>query len=216
MYRKPYNTIALGGTFDHFHVGHEHFIDFAASLSKKLIIGVTTSKLTQYKAYPDTIESFQTRKRSVIKYCQKKNYYCELVELNDVYGPTITDKSINALCVTEETQMGAKQINEMRLKLNWRVIPVHVCNLLKDKSGEYIKSTRIRAGEINREGEIYSSVLSQDITINKEQREFFSKLHGKLIQQPTQNYQSLVVGDTSLAQFIKNNWKFDLGIFDGK
>ncbi len=217
MHRKTYTKLALGGTFDHFHQGHQAFLDFSASLAEQLIIGLTAQHLSLGKNKATEIESFHLRKKSVLHYCKLHHYQGEIVELTDLYGPTLEDKSLQALAVTEATLNGAKQINQMRQKLQLRPLPVHVCPLVLDESGIPINSTRIRLGEINRQGQVYALLFDAPKTLNIFQREFFQKLHGEIISQPTPTNQlKIVVGDSSTAQFQENNWLYDIAIFDGK
>lgn len=223
MPNKLYSVIGLGGTFDHFHKGHEHFLQFAASLSSHLIIGVTDQKLTKLKPYPHTIENFSFRQNAVRKYCHANNISHEIVKLNDVYGPTITNSSIQALCVTEETTQGAAAINELRLKLKLEELPVHVATMLTDKTGTVLASRRIRGGEVSRTGIVYADLLKEDVILSENQRNFFAQNQGHLVHKPSLADQKndspnlvLVVGDTTLEKFVKNKWYFSLGIYDGK
>jgi len=39
-----YNLVACGGTFDHFHKGHEEFLRYVFSVGKKVIVGVTSDE----------------------------------------------------------------------------------------------------------------------------------------------------------------------------
>lgn len=217
MHRKTYSKLALGGTFDHFHLGHQHFIDFCAALADTIIIGITVQQLTHSKPHATTIESFLTRKSAILHYCKKKHYHCQIVELTDLYGPTLEDPTIKALSVTEATVQGAKLINQMRQKLNQRPLPVHVCDLIDDSAGQPISSSRIRSGEISRQGEVYAAAFVTPLILTETQRAFFQEPQGQIITQPTKsNHLKIVVGDSSTAQFIEHNWPYQVAIFDGK
>lgn len=218
MHRKPYHKLAMGGTFDHFHVGHKYFIDFGAKLADKLIIGLTTNKLLQGKKLADQIEDFQTRKKNIIRYCKKNNYQCLIIPLDNPYGPTIDrEEKIGALAVTEFTTNGAKAINDLRLTMGMRSLPTHVCPMLKDKNGQAISSTRIRAGQINRHGDIYLSLFSQVIKISDNIKSILSKPQGKIVESVKNSKNKIIlVGDTTLRRALEQNWIFDLAIFDAK
>lgn len=218
MHRKPYHKLAMGGTFDHFHAGHQHFIDFAAQLSDQLIIGLTTNKLLQGKKLAQQIEDFHARKRNIIHYCKKNNFQCLIVPLDNPYGPTIDrEEKIGALAVTEYTTSGAKAINDLRLIMGMRSLPVHVCPMLKDKTGQVISSTRIRSGEINRKGDVYLSLFSQNIKISDNIRSTLSQPQGELVASVKTSFHKIIlVGDTTLRIALTKKWKFDLAIFDAK
>lgn len=222
MHRKLYNRIGLGGTFDHFHQGHKHFLNFAGSLSNHLVIGLTDQKLTKQKPFSHSIDSFSTRLNAVRRYCSDQGISHEIVKLTDIYGPTLSDPSIEALCVTEETTTGAKQINDMREKLRLSTLPVHVSTMLLDETGQTLSSSRIRSGEISRTGRVYRQILQKPLRLTEKQRQFFTNLQGKLVTRPSvieqkekAPYHTCVVGDTTLEKFIKNKWYFSLGVFDG-
>jgi pantetheine-phosphate adenylyltransferase len=216
---KQYKTVGLGGTFDHFHDGHKQFIEFAAHLSQQLIIGVTYPELTLHKPFAHLIESPEKRAKMVKQFCHYNNIPCEVVELVDIYGPTLEDKRIEALIVTEETLDGAKKINDLRLKMKLRDLNVHVAPLLKNQAGQPLHSEQIRGGEANRQGIIYRLLFEKNLVLNEEQRQFFSKPLGKIVDQPIYETASpvCVVGDASVETFVTNNWNWwDVAVFDGK
>lgn len=218
--KQQYKLVALGGTFDHFHTGHKDFIQFASSLSQRLLIGVTDEKMVLGKRLSHLIQPLYQRKQAVSKYCAEHNILAEIVTIHDAFGPTIEPSKIQALVCTTDTQLGAEKINEVREKLNLNNLPIHVHKLVIDIDGiGPISSYRIRNGEINRDGAVYQSLFSTNLKLTKEMKSFFKKQQGDLlISGPKHNSGELniVVGDSTLRQFIKNNWSYDLGIFDLK
>jgi len=213
-----YNSVGLGGTFDHFHEGHKNFIRYAASFSKKLVIGITNRNMTLSKPYSKTINPIFTRLKAVQKFCIDEKINAKIIELQDVYGPTIEKKTVEAIVCTTDTIKGADKINEVRSKMNLRELPVHVHKLQLDKENlKPINSSRIRMGEIDREGNVFCKLIQKDLKLNTLQRNYFQKPQGKLITKPTKpSHFTCVVGDSTLEKFVLNNWNYDLGIFDGK
>lgn len=209
-----YQKIGMGGTFDHFHKGHQDFIKFAAAHGKHLIIGITNEKLTASKKFSQTIEHFSVREQSVINFCKAEKIIFETTMLNDVYGPTLADPGIDALCVTENTYKGAEQINAKRAELELSQLPVLTAALSLDKVGKVIASERIRNGEINRVGDVYETIFYSDIVVTEKQRSVLAQPQGAVITAPSLQGSRYVVGDTSLETFLSNNWDFSLGIFD--
>ncbi|MBU0576261.1 pantetheine-phosphate adenylyltransferase, partial [Patescibacteria group bacterium] len=219
LMRKLYKIVGLGGTFDHFHIGHEHFIKFANQFSQQLHIGITHTQLTQAKPFAELIQPYKTRKYHVEKFCKSQQVSVAISQLNDVYGPAISETSkIQALVVTEETIRGADKINEARKAIKLHQLPVHICPMLRDETGKIISSERIRAGEINGKGAVYRQLFKDDLTLNELQHNFFSQPQGEIINQPNLQHSSLVcvVGDASLKKFIQNNWHYNLGVYDRK
>ena len=216
-----YNTVALGGTFDHLHDGHKGFLEFAASISKSLLIGVTDQQMTLRKPLAELIQPTHVRKQAVLNFCAQHKIPAKIVTIFDPFGPTIEASKIEAIACTTDTVAGANKINEIREKLHLRELPIHVYNMKKDSSGkQVISAERIRGGEIDRTGTVYAALLETDLQLTSTMREFFSKLHGKIVTKPNEliNKDNLkvVVGDSTLEQFITHNWEYDLGIFDGK
>jgi len=127
-----YNHIAIGGTFDHFHIGHQNLIKTAFQLGKKVSIGITTEKFTQKKAFPLAIESYNSRLNQVKNHLKKKNWLekANLTPLFDIYGPTLSDKSIEALVVTKDTFPNAKKINLKRKKMGLKQLVIKTIPLV--------------------------------------------------------------------------------------
>jgi pantetheine-phosphate adenylyltransferase len=215
--KKPYQLIGLGGTFDHFHAGHKHFLNFAGQLGQKLQIGITCQKLTLSKPYSHTIESYQLRQKNVGKYCLDHQFNFSIMKLTNIYGPTLDDKcKIQALAVTQETLSGAIKINQARQATGLKELPVHVCSMLRDSRGQILHSASIRSGMINRQGQAYLSVLDKDLTLNTKQRDFFSKPQGKIVDKPSNanNHLIWLIGDGTLEKFITHRWFYNLGVYD--
>lgn len=218
---QVYHRIGLGGTFDRFHAGHQYFLDFSASLAEHLFIGVTTKELTQHKVLASTIQSYEERVAAVDNYLQKKGVAHTIAPLSDIYGPTVTDSRIEALAVTELTRKGGEAVNEERQNRHLTPLPIHVCSLLRDQSGEYLSSTRIRQGVVNRHGFVYAQLLARDLQLTELQRQFFGQKQGMVVQtlNPNQNEKNpvtFVVGDVVLETFLQHHWPFQFGVFDGR
>lgn len=212
-----HSILALGGTFDHFHSGHQAFITYAAEHGEHLIIGITDENMTQSKLWPQTLESVAVRRQAVENFCADHQIDAELPILHDVFGPTLVP-TVTGLCVTEETRNGADRINQERQRLGLSTLPIIICPLVADAHGQLIHSDRIRAGEIDRTGFSYHHLLGQRLVLTDVHRQFFSQPQGSLIdlsQVPTPSSTlTIVVGDTSLETFLAASWPYDIGVFD--
>jgi pantetheine-phosphate adenylyltransferase len=214
---KHSRTIALGGTFDHLHSGHERFLTFASELGGQIIVGLTTERMNTHKPLAQLIQPFGVRKRAVLSFCQRHNINCQVVPLDDPYGPVITDANVYGLALTEMTVVSGERVNPLRQKLGLRPLETFICTMLRDETGEIISSTRIRAGEIDRQGTIYQRIFRQPLTLNPQQREYFGQIQGEIVNRFEATYPSprtCVVGDMSVETFLKHNDKFHLAVFD--
>jgi pantetheine-phosphate adenylyltransferase len=160
-----HNHAALGGTFDHLHEGHKYIIDFALENAEKLSIAIATPNLFTHKQFNETIEHFSYRKEALENYLNSKNVRdrVSLSELNDIFGSTLTDASLDSIVVTYETEPNAVRINEERKKKGLKPLTILVCPLLKGPDENIIRSTNIRSGITDRSGMAYERVFRTDV-----------------------------------------------------
>lgn len=78
----------------------------------------------------------------------------KIIQLNDAFGTTTTDKTIEALVVSEETKKIALQINKKRIQLGFPPLEIIIVSMVPAENYKPISTTRIRDGEIDREGHI--------------------------------------------------------------
>jgi len=216
---KQYQAIGMGGTFDHFHVGHQHFLEFASSLAEKIVVGITSPQLSAHKIAADQIEAFDLRWKAVSTFLTQQEISFELFELNDTYGPTLQDSSVEAVAVTEQTVSGGSEINHKRQELGLPELPVHVCTMLRDANGELISSTRIRRGKINRAGFTYASLIKDGFVFSQEQSNAFKPAQGPVVLDVNPmklTTPTFVVGDIVSETFLKHGWPVSLYVFDQK
>jgi len=214
--KKTYTYVGLGGTFDHFHLGHQEFLKFAARLGQHLVIGVTNQKMLLGKPYPQTLQSLPQRLKAVKKFAKTLRVSCEFIVLDNLYGTALDDQRLEALIATTETQMGCESINEARKQLHLKPLPIATCPMIKDQTGAELHADRIRAGLVNREGLVYSQLFKKLIKLNQKQRTFFTQAQGKLVDKPAAKTSGpvILVGDQTVEKFIQNHWPYNLGIFD--
>ncbi len=218
MNKKRQRVTGVGGTFDHFHAGHRHFLDFAEKLGQELLIGITDLKLTQHKFMAELIQPFAVRKQTVDKYCRAQGYQYKLAKLKDPYGPTLENSPVTGLCVSPETTLGARKINDLRSKLKLRELETFVCPWYQDGTGAPLSSSNIRAGKVDRQGRVYAQLFNSNLVLSDKHRQFFAQPQGDRVDMSLPKLDQLiaVVGDSSLEKFISFNWPFDLGIYDKK
>ena len=148
MNSKKYNKVAVGGTFDKFHDGHKKLLSTAFEIGNEIEIGVTSDAFGGLKG---DIDSCKERIANLKSFFSDKSNFI-VVPLDDSYGTTIYDGSIEAIVVSEETEPTAVKINEIRLSKGMKPLDIVVVSFVLAYDGNPISSTRIRCGEINQNG----------------------------------------------------------------
>jgi uncharacterized protein (UPF0218 family)/phosphopantetheine adenylyltransferase len=220
---------ALGGTFDHLHIGHKRLLDTAFKYSLRVIIGVATEQLTTGKAMPASMESFKQRSIGLKDYLESKGYLSrvDIVELSDIYGPTITDENIQAIFATEDKLENIKKINLKRVENGFGELEQVLVPLVFSTDSLPVSSSRIRNGETDREGNIYFDLLSEKKRFNlpEELRSSLKKPLGKVIKkfrpnnltmQQFNNSFTIAVGDIAAINLYKLGIAAHINIVDYK
>ena len=137
----------MGGTFDHLHEGHKYLISTALSISKKVVIGLTSESLLKNKEFFSKMQSYDERETAIISYISKISDISrvEIVKLEDPYGPPIHEEDYEGIIVSQETYKNALTINNMREKNGFKPMIIIVIPILKNSNNEKISSTIIRA-----------------------------------------------------------------------
>lgn len=147
-----YDAVCLGGTFDRLHVGHKILLTQACLMAtEKLIVGATHGKMNEKKVLRELMETTEERICKVKEFLQdiKQSLEYQVVPIEDPYGPSISDASIGAIAVSEETMMGAESINKQRTEMGLRPLEVEVIHIInndniQDGDEKKISSTTIR------------------------------------------------------------------------
>ncbi len=156
---KKFSLVATGGTFDRFHKGHAALLEKAFELGEKVIIGVTSDEMVRKdgKILGEYVMPYQDRVLDINSFLKEKDFLGREIisELNDVYGPAVLEENVGAIICTRETRSGAVAINKARKKQGLKKSEIVECTFISSVDGYHISSSRIRLGEINREGEIF-------------------------------------------------------------
>lgn len=148
MSNREYKKVAVGGTFDKFHDGHKKLLSTAFALGNKIEIGVTSDEFGGLKG---DIDSFEDRSNYVKSFFSDKSNF-NVLSLDDPFGTTIFDEDFDAIVVSEETEPTAIKINEIRSSKGMNPLDIVVVSFVLAEDGEPISSTRIRKGEITKDG----------------------------------------------------------------
>lgn len=170
---QPHHHVAVGGTFDHIHIGHKLLLtmtifavdesDAKGTQDFSATIGVTGDQLLQQKKHRDFLESWEERYRAVITFVNAildfsppssagqrhvsirdepgpngksmDVYYpnglvVKCTEIQDAFGPTITEEQISALVLSAETRAGGKAVNDKRQEKGWKALDILEVDIL--------------------------------------------------------------------------------------
>jgi pantetheine-phosphate adenylyltransferase len=148
--------VAVGGTFDELHRGHMKLLLRAFEVGDTVMIGLTSNEMLE--SYPKThvVDSYKTRKRELLRFLSSQGLAerAKVIPLHDSYGTTLTNEGLRALVVSEETASMANEINRLREERNLKPLVIYVIKMVHADDSVPISSTRIRKGEIDREGHI--------------------------------------------------------------
>jgi elongator complex protein 2 len=185
-YLPQYKVIALGGTFDHLHVGHKILLSMAAlCATSKIIVGVTDDSMLSQKKSAHLLENIDKRIERVSKFLEnfRKPFYDlerEVVKLQDVAGPAGTEANIDALLFTDETVSGADFIDKERQKnglnklerLSIGVIGAQGETDLQEKDAGKLAAAKVGSTAIRQwlNSRVNTTPLDQVATLNGEER----------------------------------------------
>jgi pantetheine-phosphate adenylyltransferase len=147
--------VAVGGTFDHFHRGHEVLLSTAFKFGDKVVIGITSDAFLVRLGKADSAPYEERLSR--IKMFLRDNGLenrAIIVQLDDPFGPATTDPDIDGIVVSVDTLPRAEDANRIRSQLGMRPMGIHTVPLFLAKDNRPISSTRIRKMEIDTQGNL--------------------------------------------------------------
>lgn len=153
---KKYRKVAVGGTFDELHKGHRMLLSKAFEIGERVLIGLCTDEFVEKMGKPHVTATYEARLRDLQAFLKKLSLLdkAEIIPLNDPYGKTLTDKCIEALVVSEETEKIAVKINRKRSEMQLPPLTIVTISMVPAENCKPISTTRIREGEIDREGRL--------------------------------------------------------------
>jgi pantetheine-phosphate adenylyltransferase len=153
---RKLRKVAVGGTFDELHKGHRVLLVKAFEIGDHVLVGLCSDKFVEKLGKPHATASYMERRKELKKFLKNIGVTdrAEIVPLHDPYGPTVTDRCIEGLVVSQETEPAAKMINEKRERAGLPLLKIFAINLVPSENCSPISTTRIRRGEMDREGRL--------------------------------------------------------------
>ncbi|KAI9348273.1 hypothetical protein DFJ73DRAFT_835450 [Zopfochytrium polystomum] len=135
-----YDTVALGGTFDHLHSGHKILLTVAAWLAgRRIICGVVDfvdpSRL-QRKAHHQYMEPIAARLAAAADFLRtvRADLVLDVVPIVDDFGPTRDDPNIQAIVGSGETEKGCFAVNKLRKENGLNELDIYVVDVIAANS----------------------------------------------------------------------------------
>ena len=156
---KKYEKVAVGGTFDKLHRGHKALLSKAFEIGEKVVIGLSSDEFASKMGKPHKTESYAKRLKELEAFLEKNGLAkrAEIVPLNDPYGLTISGKDLDALVVSKETESITDKINKIRVEAGLPPLKIISISMVPAENCNPISTTRIRSGEIDRNGHLLRS-----------------------------------------------------------
>ncbi|MFA5364212.1 MAG: phosphopantetheine adenylyltransferase [Candidatus Bathyarchaeia archaeon] len=154
--KKQFENVAVGGTFDLFHTGHKTLLLKAFEIGNHVLIGVTSDEYVKKSHKSHEIAPYSERLTMLNKFLELNGFLerSEVVPLDDSYGITLSNRSIDAIVVSMETEPMAEKINAKRKSLGLPLLAVVAVSMVLSEDHYPISSTRIWFEEIDRDGNL--------------------------------------------------------------
>ena len=152
---RRYSKVATGGTFDRLHAGHERLLEESFEAGDEVVIGLTSDEFARGEGKDPSL-SYEQREAALRAHLAAtfpgRRY--TIAKLDDYFGPGITSPDVQALVASPETGKRVGMANRMRAAKGYPPLDLVTVGWVNAEDGQPISTTRIRRGEIDREGRL--------------------------------------------------------------
>ena len=155
--QKRFKTVGVGGTFDELHKGHRSLLMKAFEVGEHVMIGMSSDAFVQRLKKPHVTARYEQRLKEVRSFLNEKGLLkkARIIPIDDAFGGVLLSHGpIEALVVSRETEPTARSINEKRKEREMPQLKIIVIDMVPSENDSAISTTRIREGEIDREGHL--------------------------------------------------------------
>lgn len=158
-----YRAVAVGGTFDILHIGHEKLLAKAFEIGELVFVGLTGDRLVSKLNKDHSVRTFTVRRRNLKQLLKARGWLnrARITELKDSFGPAIRRRRLEAIVVSEETRANGLRVNALRRSRGLRPLRLYVVRMVRADDGKVISDTRIRRGEVNPRGRVRARVRAR-------------------------------------------------------
>ncbi len=144
--------VAMGGTFDVVHAGHEALLQAAFALGGEVFIGLTTDAMALRTR--KAVTPYDVRRKRLEAWLRRRGYRAASVgPIEDEFGPAASGP-FDAIVVSEDRAGVAAALNGERARRGLPALAVTAVPMVLAQDDAPIASRRIRAGEIDRRGRL--------------------------------------------------------------
>jgi len=224
----------IAGTFDHLHKGHQKLLTIALKSAQTISCGLISNNLTKNKSLPSLIQSSPIRQQTLNRFFSSYSNSINLFPLTHPLKPAITSTKFDSIIASTNTQNTVNQINQLRLKNHLKPLKPIIIDLIKSSDNQSLSSTRIRQGQINRQGYAYHQVFPKktlhlpfihrqslrrpfDTLLTGSQNHLgWASLKAKAILDKHPPFSTIAVGDIAVISLLQQKLHLNLAIVDLK
>lgn len=211
-----YQSVFVAGTFDGIHKGHEALLHRAFLGGKSVIIGLTPDDFVK-KFKTLKIRDFRSRKKELEDWLRKNRLTgrASIITIKDAYEPAASMPMLDAIVVSAKTAFRAREINDIRKERGLRELAILEVSMVAAEDKKPISSTRLRIGEIDRDGRL----IMPDNLRPELARPLGRVLADEEITQSLKTHRNdtmIAVGDVATETLIKYDVIPSLAIIDQK
>jgi len=155
--QKRFRTVGVGGTFDELHKGHRTLLMKAFEVGEHVMIGMSSDAFVEILTKLHVTARYQQRLEELRSFLNEKGLLkrARIIPIDDPFGGVLLSHNpIEALVVSRETEPTARSINEKRKERGMPQLKIIVIDMVPSENHSAISTTRIRKGEIDREGHL--------------------------------------------------------------
>lgn len=152
-----YKHIVVAGTFDGLHRGHTHFLKRAFEAAGLVTIGLTSEAYIRRFKKNKGVSAHSKRYAALTRWLRREGLAprTTIVPLDNKWGPAIIADRFDSIAVTRDNRSTAEEINALRAERGLPGLAIVEISLVEADDAKPISSTRVRLGEIDKQGHIF-------------------------------------------------------------
>lgn len=226
IFASSFQSMVVGGVFDHLHLGHKCLIQTAFQFAKRVHLTVMGSEWIKQenKGYSNGIQSFNKRVKNLEDFLDTFDLSKRAIvsKITDPYSYGVSGKyahSIDSIVISTEEGVGrrTKKLNQLRVERKLSPLKILEIPLIYSPTGKPFSSTTIREErkEAGEKAPLKFSVAVSD-QVKSELREKKGKLVDSVEDLPPPPTHVIAIGDVVTAELAKREYPMSIAIIDQK